>query len=97
MFRLVWPYAGRWGSSMPKLRTSGGEMMTQTQLKETESKALPGAADLHPDLIKELSRIVQEAEKAKEPEVAQVSSWYYSVPCPGVRYYTYVKPQSAAT
>lgn len=71
-------------------------MMTQTQLKETESSSLPLEADLHPDLIKELSGIVQEAEKPKKPEAAQVSSWYYSVPCAGVRYYTYDKPPPKA-
>ena len=63
--------------------------MTQTQLPENRSKTLSPEVDLHPKLIDQLAGIVEQAEKTKKPESAQVSSWYYSVPCAGVRYYTY--------
>jgi hypothetical protein len=71
-------------------------MMAQTQLKETGPKSLTGEVDLRPKLINKLAGIVQEAEKPKRPEAALVSSWYYSVPCAGVRYYTYHQHQTAA-
>ncbi len=63
--------------------------MTQTQLPANQSETLSPEIDLHPKLIDQLAGIVQEAEKITEPESAQVSSWFYSVPSAGVRCYTY--------
>jgi len=45
------------------------------------------------DLVRLDEKVVQDvveaAERGSDPGHAETSHWSYSVPCPGVRYYTY--------
>ena len=80
----------------PARNRQGGGVMTQTQTPQNEPETPSLEVDLDPKLIKQLAGVARKAEKPNEPEPAKVSSWFYSVPCAGVRYYTYHEHPSPA-
>ena len=70
--------------------------MTQTQTPQNEPETPSLEVDLHPKLVKQLAGKVQEAEIPNDPKPAKAVSWFYSVPCADVRYYTYQEHPSPA-
>ena len=49
----------------------------------------PPPVDLDARLTWELDDIVEEADQIADIDESRVASWFYRVPCAGVRYYSY--------
>ena len=63
--------------------------MAGLALKEKTQEVEPRIAEMDPALIDELAEIVARAEDVTEGVIPELAHWYYRVPCPGVRYYSY--------
>jgi hypothetical protein len=51
----------------------------------------PDIADIGPNatVTREMEAILEEAEQSEAADRPEVRHWFYSVPCAGVRYYSF--------
>ena len=75
---------------MPEI-TLVPEMQVLPELVNETGTVTPEIERLSSTVVNEVEKIVEEAEveAGSEQEVAPTTHWYYAVPMPGVRYFSY--------
>jgi hypothetical protein len=63
--------------------------MVSVELKEKVQVVEDPSQELNSTALQQVRDILEESEKAREPQEPKTTYWSYSVPFAGVRYYSY--------